>query len=118
MDHIKKPFDWLARCVHLSLLGGAIFSALLLILGLVLTLARNEPRPVEPQLIVMQVIRGALAGDGPALLNMGIFVLMLTPIARVCVLCIGWLIEREYRFALVSLCVLIFLAISMVIGTR
>jgi len=109
--------DRLARCVHLSLLGGALISALLLVLGLTLTFARNEFRPQAAELHLTKLIRGALAGNGPALLDLGIFLLMLTPIARVGVLCIGWLLERQFRLALVSLCVLVLLGISVMIGT-
>jgi uncharacterized membrane protein len=42
---------------------------------------------------------------------------MLTPILRVLVLAIGWLLEKEWRFAAIALCVLALLATSVVLGT-
>jgi uncharacterized membrane protein len=42
---------------------------------------------------------------------------MLTPILRVIVLGVGWLLEREWRFAAIAFFVLALLATSMVLGT-
>jgi uncharacterized membrane protein len=116
MKNKTESTDPLARWVHWSLLAGVLISGLLLIVGLVLTLSRNEFRTESLHLHVSMFIRDALAGHGPALLNLGIIVLMLTPICRVLVLCIGWLLERQYRMALVALCVLVLLAVSLVIA--
>ena len=58
----------------------------------------------------------ALHGDGVALLDLGFLVLMLTPLARVFILGIGWGSERRWRLAAVAFTVLGLLAISMLIG--
>ena len=59
----------------------------------------------------------AAKGDGTAILQLGLLVLMLTPVARVVVLAVGWLVDREWRFALVALFVFALLMTSLILGT-
>ncbi len=112
---INERLGW---AVHVSLLTGLVISGALLILGATLRLASHEvgpeqQRPPGVRTIVLQ----AMHGDGSAILNLGILILMLTPILRVLVLAIGWLLEKEWRFAAIALCVLALLATSAILGT-
>ncbi len=50
-------------------------------------------------------------------MTIGLLILMLTPIARVIVLGVDWLLEGERLFAAVAATVLTLLAISVVLGT-
>ena len=106
----------LGWAVHLSLLSGLLVSGGLLILGTTLTLAsrqiQSEGSPGGVEMIVSQAVRG----NGVAILNLGLFILMLTPILRVIVLGVGWLLEREWRFAAIAFFVLALLATSLVLG--
>lgn len=107
----------LAWAVHLSLLTGLLLSGALLILGTALTLRSNPAQPEGGPGSLDTIFSQALHGNGVAILNLGIFVLMLTPILRVIVLGVGWLLEREWRFAAIAFVVLALLATSVVLGT-
>ena len=106
----------LKKWVHYSLLAGLAASGLLLLAGLVIALVRREARPEGPPEPLPTVIRGALAGDGVACLDLGLLALMLTPVLRVCVLAIGWSLSGERRFAVVAAIVLATLSLSLVLS--
>lgn len=53
-----------------------------------------------------------------AVLELGIVLLMFTPVARVVVVTIGLLHERDWRFALASLVVLAILVSGMTVAAR
>ncbi len=59
-----------------------------------------------------------IAGDRTAILDLGLLLLMLTPVLRVTILAIGWLTARQTRFALVALTVLLLLALSFAIAAK
>jgi uncharacterized membrane protein len=102
--------------VHYGLLSGLIVSGSLLVLGLVIVFSRQEPRPVGIPEVGFELLRHALRGDGVAVLNLGLLVLILTPVLRVAVLVVGWCQERDWAFAAIALSVLILLGISMGLG--
>ncbi|MCE9545355.1 MAG: DUF1634 domain-containing protein [Planctomycetia bacterium] len=107
----------LARAVHWGLSGGLYLSAALLVAGLMLSMAGHAtPTPHHP-LKLRPLIAASLNGDGTAVINLGLVLLMATPVLRVLVLGIGWLGEKDWRFALVSLIVLTMLCVSIVWGT-
>jgi uncharacterized membrane protein len=59
-----------------------------------------------------------LALERTPLLQWGIVVLMLTPVARVVVVTIGLTLERDWAFALISLWILAVLASSMYVAAH
>jgi uncharacterized membrane protein len=105
----------LARFVHRTLLTGVIASAALLIVGLGMAL-NGQRAQAEPVTDWTQLTERALAGDGRAVIDLGLVVLMFTPVLRVLVLACGWLAERKWRLALVSIAVAIMLGISIAVG--
>ncbi len=109
--------DRLNRAVHLSLLSGLSIGAALLVLGATLALTRQESHPENGPVSVAAIISRATGGDGIAILDAGILILMLTPVSRVIVLAIGWLIERQWRLGIIALCVLALLLTSLILGT-
>jgi uncharacterized membrane protein len=111
----KNDVDRLTRAVHRTLLTGLVASATLLVVGLVVVLVKHQPRPEAPP-ETSSLIRLALNGDGIALLDLGFLALMLTPLARVLILGLGWGIERNWHFAAVAFTVLGLLVISLFIG--
>lgn len=106
----------LAHAVHSLLLSGLIVSCLLLLLGLVLVFWKQQPRPAGIPDAGFKLLQHAAQGDGVAILNLGLLILMLTPAMRVTVLVIGWSLERDWRFASIALGVLVLLAISLGLG--
>ena len=115
-ENQKHHVDRLARAVHRTLLTGLITSAVLLIAGLLVVFIKHQPRPVGPPIETSALFHRALNGDGVALLDLGLLALMLTPLARVFILGLGWSRERNWRFAAVAFTVLGLLAISLIIG--
>jgi len=65
---------------------------------------------------VRELLRLAGEANGVAWMQLGVLVLLFTPVLRVLVLAIGWAIERDWRMALVALVVLVLLAISLVVS--
>ncbi|HEV3168006.1 MAG TPA: DUF1634 domain-containing protein [Isosphaeraceae bacterium] len=106
----------LERWVHLTLLGGLTVSALLLTLGLVVSYWKHERRPFRPPPPPSITLQNALHGRGPALIDLGLLTLIGTPVLRVVVLGLGWLLDREFRFAAVALLVFCLLCLSLVLG--
>jgi uncharacterized membrane protein len=116
MANAQSP-DRLARSVHITLLVGLLISAALLVLGASLVLASHQPRPQGQPEGLSSLLSQAASGNGAAILNLGLLVLMFTPVARVIVLAAGWLLDRQWRFGVVALCVLCLLALSVILGT-
>lgn len=106
----------LARWVHWSLLGGVALSGLLLSVGLIASSAQNRPLPPGAPTSFTLTVRLALQGNGNALIYLGLFVLMATPVVRVAVLAVGWALVRDFRFAAVSGLVLALLGLAVVLG--
>jgi len=55
-------------------------------------------------------------GNGVAWMELGVLMLLATPVLRVIVLAIGWSLQRDGRMALVALVVLLLLAVSVVLS--
>src|SRR5262245_1307227 len=115
-NHGPPEVSELAHWVQWSLLGGLLASSALLLIGLTVAMVKHQRQldTKPPALSVM--LERAAGGDGGALLDVGILLLLATPIARVVVLAIGWTLARDYRMALVALCVLTLLAVSVLLG--
>ncbi|MGD9722520.1 MAG: DUF1634 domain-containing protein [Pirellulales bacterium] len=105
----------LTRWVHRTLLAGVVVSAVLLACGLVILLGKELPA-VEPTVDLRQLAQRLSAGDGRALLDAGLLVLMFTPVLRVLVLAVGWLARRDWRMAAAALTVLALLSVSVLLG--
>jgi uncharacterized membrane protein len=62
---------------------------------------------------VSGIVVSAAHGQSEAIIALGLLLLILTPIARVAVALVGFLLERDRLYAVVSLIVLLILAISL-----
>lgn len=111
-DHSSKTAHW----VHYSLLSGLVVSGLLLGLGLVLVFVEHLPRPIQVPQAGFELLRHAMHGEGIAILNLGLLILILTPGLRVAVLVVRWSLDGDWRFAAVALFVLVLLCFSMGLG--
>lgn len=106
----------LERWVHRTLLAGLVLGGLLLLVGLAESLLRGQARPEGRPPSVASMLGEASRGSGVALLDLGLLVLMGTPILRVAVLALGWGLSGEKRFLAVALIVLTLLVLSIALG--
>jgi uncharacterized membrane protein len=111
-----RPQYRLEHWVHWTLFAGLSLSGVLLVLGLALELTEGEPRLWQSPHPLRLMIRGALEGNGTDVIDLGLLVLIVTPLLRVLVLAIGWTLEGDLRFALVALTVLALLSVSFMLG--
>ncbi len=65
---------------------------------------------------VAGVITGVLAGNSAAIIQLGVLLLIATPIARVAMSLLGFARERDWVYVAVSLLVLVLLGYSLVHG--
>lgn len=113
---MPRPASTVRHRIYLVLQAGVVLSGLLLAAGLAVVLL--GPGDVSGGLpaSVAAAVRGALRGDGLSLVALGLLVLMATPIARVAVLAVSWLLEGDRRYAAVAFAVLAILAVSVALG--
>jgi uncharacterized membrane protein len=101
---------------------GTLSSAAVILLGGVLYLVRHgQDRPVyspfkgvSPQLHTLSgILDGALHGHSLAIIQLGLVMLIATPIARVLFSVVAFLVERDYLYGAISAIVLTVLLISL-----
>jgi uncharacterized membrane protein len=106
----------LKHLVHFVLLWGVLLSGALLLLGLAFSLAQGHPWPEPKPPRLSSLVDRALRGDGTALVDLGVLVLLGTPALRVAVLMVGWRLGGSRRFAVVACVVLALLSLSVWLG--
>jgi uncharacterized membrane protein len=105
------------RLIYYTLLGGVSISATLLVVGLFIVLVRGTPRPeVAPP--ISEILRQAFMANGVDLIYLGLLLLMITPVARVMMLVYGYARVGWWRFALISLLVLLLLGTGFALGVE
>jgi uncharacterized membrane protein len=95
-----------------SLAWGFRVSMALLAIGLLLSLLQDEPLPeqAEPLPEVLALVRD---GEGAGFVDLGIIAIVLTPVATVLVLALGFLKRGDRSYALVTFVVLAILGVSV-----
>ncbi len=110
----KKNFD---EVLHKLLIIGLGVSVLLIVFGLVLSLVKQEPiSTTVPSLNIVFVQVLSLQSSG--FLVLGILVLIATPIVRVISSIIAFIIEKDWRFAGITLIVLLTVIASILTGSH
>ena len=121
----------LPRAVAAVLRGGMVASLVTMTAGTVLTLAvpssarsaaaalrrlrRGQPGSPFPHTIG-SILGGAARGHGPALVMLGVLLLVATPILRVAVSVAAFARERDRAFSLITTVVLLVLLTSFLVG--
>jgi uncharacterized membrane protein len=105
--------------------GGVILSAAVTLIGGIMYLAAHGSEPAtfhtftgEPEELrtVGGVIAGVARGDSKSIIQLGVLLLIGTPIARVFMSVIGFARERDWMYVACSLLVLSLLIYSLVHG--
>jgi uncharacterized membrane protein len=104
------------------LITGVIISAALVVFGGIIYLYHNgfsyphfktfrsEPSSLRS---VKQIIKGVGQLDSLSIIQLGLLLLIATPVSRVIFSIIGFLFEKDYLYVIISLIVLIILAYSI-----
>lgn len=122
----SSPAAWneerFARCLGLVLRAGVVLSAALVAGGGVLYLLQHggvapdyrifrlEPRELRS---MRSIVEDVDPHSGRGLIQLGVLMLIATPIARVVFAALGFLAQRDWLYAGVSLLVLLLLAYSL-----
>ena len=105
--------------------GGVILSASVTLIGGIIFLVSHGSAPVsyhtftgEPAALrtVGGVITGVASGDSISIIQLGVLLLIATPIARVLISVIGFARERDWMYVACSLLVLALLSYGLVHG--
>ncbi|OIQ53731.1 hypothetical protein MOTE_24830 [Moorella thermoacetica] len=113
----KKEREYsLDHVVSRVLLAGVLASVVLMLLGMVL-LALNPGLAQANVLPAGQVLKLVPHFHPMALIDLGLLVLLLTPLARVIIAGLGFALEGDWLFASIALLVLAVLVISLVVGS-
>lgn len=102
------------RFVELVLTTGVVMSLVILTFGSILIMVK--PVPVGVPGSIADILKGVIRLNASAIINLGILVMLLTPVVRVIAAMIAFFVEKDRKYALVSLTVLIILAISALVG--
>lgn len=96
---------------------GVLTCLVLVVVGFIL-LAIHPAGAMHMVLPLREIFPAMLHGQGTAFIDLGILVLLATPLARVIITGIGFAWQREWPFALISLVVLLILMASIIIGSH
>lgn len=105
----------LNRLVQLALISGLSLSMIFMVAGALLFFFHNTTAGTT-SIGLRAVLPGIVAGNPLAYMVMGLILLMVTPALRVCVAALGFLLDGEWGFALVSAGVVAVLVASVLIG--
>jgi uncharacterized membrane protein len=117
------------RLISGLLRGGVLISLVVILLGTLITFLHHPEylssttelqRLTRPGAAVPQTVRDVLAGvgalDGPSIVALGLLLLMATPVLRVGVSIVGFALERDRLYVLITSTVLGLLILSLLLG--
>jgi uncharacterized membrane protein len=111
--------------VSILLRTGMLIAASVVFVGGVLFLVKHGGEQINVSKFVGQpsidrrvpeILEGALSLRARSIIQLGILLLILTPVARVALCIIGFAAERDYRYVLITIIVLAVLLYSLISG--
>ncbi|GCE20058.1 hypothetical protein KDK_38580 [Dictyobacter kobayashii] len=118
----QPPPSKLSNSISWILQGGVILSALLIVIGIALLPTR--PGGLTPERVLnfpqtlTQVGAGLLILRPQAFIMLGLLLLIATPIVRVAASLVTFVIERDYKYVVITGTVLVILIFSLFLGSR
>ncbi len=101
--------------IGIILRAGVILSAILVAAGGIGYLTGHGERPSNAELIsIPAILHGAFAGQPLFIVQLGLLVLMATPVLRVVVCVFGFALEHDLLYAVISVVVLACLVVSWI----
>jgi uncharacterized membrane protein len=125
LEAMKEGKHWVDKAISLVLRAGVIIAAALVSLGAAPYLVRHPIPPVDYRVFhgeplelrsMSGVLREALAFHGSGFIQLGLLVLIATPIARVVLSVFVFLYERDWPYVFITLVVLGILLYSLLAG--
>jgi uncharacterized membrane protein len=113
---VNAPRPQAYRWVAATLRWGSYLSAALLLVGVVWLLAEGDgDRPIQigPPMPLERLGEELLRGNPYAVMQTGVLLLLLTPLLRLVVAAASFWVEKERRYTLVSLAVLLMILLSV-----
>jgi uncharacterized membrane protein len=107
----------LARPLSRLLLVGLLLAILLMLVGAVLAVAGPDD-PVARESSIVDLPRGLADAEPGAFFNLGLLILLATPVVRIIALVATFSRRRAWVFTCVSVVVLAVLALSVFLGLR
>jgi uncharacterized membrane protein len=113
------------RAVSTLLRVGVIVSGIVVLIGGLLYLARHGRETLNYQnfhgqpsseRIIPQIIEGAFHLRGRSIIQLGILLLIATPVTRVALSLVGFALERDRTFVVITAIVLVILLYSLIHG--
>jgi uncharacterized membrane protein len=113
------------KIVSIVLRTGVILSGSIVLLGGIYFLMRHGSETVNyhmfeaqklPGHYILEIIRGALRLSGRSIIQLGVLCLIATPIMRVAVSLLGFALERDRTYVLITSLVLAILLYSLISG--
>ena len=114
-SHSQQALMEINAVVHRVLILGLGLSTALMLFGLALELIQHGKLP-DAMVPLDQIFTQFAALQPAAFLSLGLLTLIATPILRVIGSIIGFVYERDWRYALVTLAVLLVVILSIFIG--
>lgn len=106
--------------------AGVLLAAAIVLLGGIVYLARHHNERVnyhtfrasgEETRRYAGIVQSALHGESASIIQIGLLLLIFTPVARVAIALVGFALERDRLYAVVSLIVLVILMSSLLRAT-
>lgn len=125
LEAMKEGEHWVDNSLSLVLRAGVMIAAVLVCLGAAPYLVRHRIPPVDYRVFhgepselqsISGVLREALAFHGSGLIQLGLLVLVATPIARVILSVFVFLYERDWPYVFITVVVLGILLYSLLAG--
>ena len=115
--------EWVNAAIATLLRTGVVVSVVIILIGTVMTFAGHpeyfSARPDRgahfPNTLT-EVIAGVRQGNGEAIIMAGLLVLIVTPVARVALSMIIFIIARDRLYTAITSAVLLILLISFAVG--
>ena len=115
LETTAERWHELNEVVHKMLMAGLTISTVLIVAGLILSGISRQPVPTSASGF-RQALQDLKSGSPAGLLNMGILILIATPIIRVFGSLAEFIYRRDWRYAAITALVLLVLAVSLAIG--
>ncbi len=114
--------SWMDTAITILLRVGVVLSVTIIIAGTAITFVHHSdyfsssPGATHFPNTISEVVMGVRGGSGPAIMMAGLLVLIATPVARVALSIVIFVIERDRIYAAITTGVFIILMIAFAVG--